>query len=380
MSTNEILDFFRGLFATNPWPPRWQCGQWSDFHGWLYITSDLMIWFSYFAIPVIIVGYIYKKKYELKYTKTYVLFASFILLCGSTHLLDASMFWVPMYRFSGLILLLTGVVSLFTVYHLVRILPDAFQQKTSVVLEKEIAKRIEAERRLSEANKGLEAFAYMASHDLQEPLRKVKMFTFRLYEESRDKLDANSIQWAEKSISAADRMQRMIVDILSLSSLQEHVKLEPTDLQQVMKDVETDLEVKIQERSALIKAYDLPVVTGYHEYLVLLFLNLLSNAIKFSERQPVIRIYAEQTEESVIIYVKDNGIGMRQDETSDIFNPFHRLNRKEIYEGSGVGLAICKKIVDIHKGNITAQSAPGEGTTFKIELPREKSDIQRKDR
>jgi hypothetical protein len=119
--------FLQGrLFSTGLWPPRWQCGQWSDFHGWLYIISDLVIWFSYFAIPVIIVGYIYKKKYELKYTRTYFLFASFILLCGSTHLLDASMFWVPMYRFSGLILLLTGVVSLFTVYHLVKILPDAF--------------------------------------------------------------------------------------------------------------------------------------------------------------------------------------------------------------------------------------------------------------
>lgn len=374
MSSSEIVDFFSGLFSTDLWPPRWQCGRWSDFHGWLYIISDLMIWFSYFAIPVIIIGYIYKKKYELKYTRTYFLFASFILLCGSTHLLDASMFWIPMYRFSGLILFLTGVVSLFTVYHLIRILPDAFLQKTSVVLEKEIAKRIEAERKLSEANKGLEAFAYMASHDLQEPLRKVKMFTFRLYEENRDKLDPDSKQWAEKAMSAADRMQRMIMDILSLSSLRAEVELKPTDLQKVMKEVETDLEVKIQERSAVIQYHDLPVVTGYHEYLVLLFVNLLNNAMKFSEKQPFIRITAEQREGTTMIYVKDNGIGMRQEETPDIFNAFHRLNKKEAYEGSGIGLAICKKIVDIHNGNITVESAPGEGTTFMIDLPKNESE------
>jgi chemotaxis family two-component system sensor kinase Cph1 len=214
----------------------------------------------------------------------------------------------------------------------------------------------------------------MASHDLQEPVRKVKMFTFRLYEENKDKLDITSKQWAEKAISAAERMQRMIGDILSLSSLRDEVELRPTNLQEVMKEVETDLEVKIQERSAVIQHRDLPVVNGYHEYLVLLFLNLVNNAIKFSEKQPIIRILAEQKEKSVVIHVKDNGIGMRQEETSDIFNAFHRLNKKGAYDGSGIGLAICKKIVDIHKGTLTVESALGEGTTFMIELPQQEND------
>lgn len=364
----EVIDFFKGLFATDLWPARWKCGYWSDFHGWLYIISDLTIWFSYFAIPVIIIGYLYKKKYELKYTHTYFLFASFILLCGSTHLIDASMFWMPMYRFNAIIRFLTGVVSLFTVFHLIKILPDAFLQKTSVVLEKEIAKRAEIEKELSEANEGLQAFAYMASHDLQEPLRKISMLTTRLYEENKNNVNESSKQWMEKTIAAAIRMQKMVTDILALSSLSKEVELKPIDMNTVIRDVIADLEMKIQERDATIETDDLPVVTGHREYLIQLFINLIGNAIKFSNKRPIVKINAESIEDKVQIYIQDNGIGMKQEDTDKIFQAFRRLHGKEAYEGSGIGLAICKKIVDIHDGKISVKSKPGEGTTFIVEL------------
>ena len=113
----------------------------------------------------------------MRFRKVYLLFATFILLCGSTHFLDALMFWVPMYRFNAVVRLATGIVSIFTVYHLFKILPTIFQQKTSVELEREIKLRKEAEQKLEESNKSLEAFAYIASHDLQEPLRKISTFT-----------------------------------------------------------------------------------------------------------------------------------------------------------------------------------------------------------
>ena len=365
----QLTEFIKGLFSTELWPARWHCGEWSDFHGWLYIVSNLMIWFSYFAIPLIIIGYTYKKKYELKYTKTYFLFASFILLCGSTHLLDASLFWVPMYRFSALILLLTGVVSLFTVYHLIGILPDAFLQKTSVVLEKEISKRVEAEDQLSAANKGLEAFAYMASHDLQEPLRKIRMFTTRLYEANEAQLDPESKRWAEKTIIAADRMQRIIHGFLSLSSLRETVDMKSVDLGAVIEEAKADLEVKIQEKDASIEYEGLPLVYGNYEYLVLLFLNLISNGIKFSDKRPHIRIQADEGPDMVTVRVIDNGIGMREADIPEIFNTFYRAHTKDAYEGSGIGLSICKKIVDIHNGEITVTSREGHGTTFTVRVP-----------
>ena len=131
---DEIKDFFSGLFDTSLWSARWQCGYWSDFHGWLYIVSELLIWIAYFLIPLIILNYFLKKKTSLRFNKAYIYFAAFILLCGSTHFLDALMFWVPMYRLNALVRIVTAMVSLATVYHLIKILPEAFQQKTNVEL------------------------------------------------------------------------------------------------------------------------------------------------------------------------------------------------------------------------------------------------------
>ncbi len=170
---NDIAEFFKGLFDTDKWPARWHCGEWTDFHGWLYITSDIMIWAAYFLIPVIIINYFSKKKGTIKFQKVYILFATFILLCGCTHLLDAMMFWFPMYRLSALVRFATGLVSLFTVYQLVKLLPTIFKQKTSTELEKEILRREQAEKLLEEANKNLQSFAYVASHDFQETFRKI---------------------------------------------------------------------------------------------------------------------------------------------------------------------------------------------------------------
>src|SRR5688500_13756655 len=110
----ELKEFFSGLFSTSEWPPRWICGYWYDFHGWLYIISELMVWTAYFLIPLLIINYVYKKQTGIKFKKVYFLFASFILLCGSTHFFDALMFWVPMYRFNALLRLVTGIVSLAT--------------------------------------------------------------------------------------------------------------------------------------------------------------------------------------------------------------------------------------------------------------------------
>lgn len=364
-----LKDFFSDLFATDQWPPRWTCGNWSDFHGWLYIISDLMIWFAYFTIPVIILSYIYRKKYELKYTYTYVLFASFILLCGSTHLLDAAMFWTPFYRFNALVRFITGVTSLFTVYHLIRILPEAFRDKTSVVLEREIAKRVAAEEKLEEANQGLKAFAYMASHDLQEPLRKIQMFTGQVREYNEGKLDQKSIEWLDKTKSSATRLERMIHDILSLSSIHETNDFQPTDLNKVLHTVVQDLDIKIQERSAVVRVSDLPTVNGSEQYLNQLFTNLVSNAIKFNEHNPVVEIFSTQTKDAFEIHVKDNGIGIRKTDESKIFEAFQRLNSASKFEGSGIGLAIVKRIVDVHHATIRVESEPGKGTTFIVAFP-----------
>jgi signal transduction histidine kinase len=135
-----------------------------------------------------------------------------------------------------------------------------------------------------------------------------------------------------------------------------------------------DLEIKILEKNGQLQVGELPVVKGNKAYLTHLFMNLLSNALKFCEGTPVINIYGSREGSKAIIYIKDNGIGMSKSDLNKIFIAFHRLHSKARFEGSGIGLAISKRIVDLHRGNITVESEVGQGTTFKIEL--EAAEIQ----
>ncbi|HWB26179.1 MAG TPA: PAS domain S-box protein [Chitinophagaceae bacterium] len=151
----QVIDFFSKLFDTADWPPRWHCGKWSDFHGWLYIISDLLIWAAYFAIPIIIIRFITYKKHQ-QFIKLYFLFAAFILACGATHFLDAITFWFPVYRLSALMRAITAIVSWLTVFSLIKIVPLAFSLKSPRELETEIEMRKKAEAELQIKNQQLE--------------------------------------------------------------------------------------------------------------------------------------------------------------------------------------------------------------------------------
>ncbi len=328
-----------------------------------------MVWLAYFLLPIIIINYFSKKKTILQFHKVYFLFALFILLCGTTHFLDALMFWTPFYRLNALVRFATGVVSLFTVFHLIKILPVAFKQKTNIELEEEIKRREEAELKLNEANKGLQAFAYIASHDLQEPLRKIRTYSALLSEANEDKYDEKSKEYSSKILTSSTKMQHLIRDVLSLSTIEREADLDRVELDKVFANVIEDLEIKIKETGSQINIDKLPLVTGNEAYLTQLFVNLVNNSIKFSERKPIIDINASISEGKVKVVVADNGIGMREEDLAQIFVAFSRMHPKHKYEGSGIGLAICKKIIDLHKGNISVSSVVGEGTTFIIELP-----------
>lgn len=124
----QVKDFFTNLFQADDWPPRWLCGEWSPFHGWLYITSDVAIWLAYFVIPAIIIFFI-QKRHSIPFLPVFWLFGAFIILCGSTHLMDAVIFWWPGYRLSALLRLLTALVSLATAFALIRDLPKLIEEK-----------------------------------------------------------------------------------------------------------------------------------------------------------------------------------------------------------------------------------------------------------
>ncbi len=223
---------------------------------------------------------------------------------------------------------------------------------------------------LEESNERLEQFAYVTSHDLQEPLRMVSSYLSLIEERYDDELDEDGQEFLEFAVDGADRMREMIDGLLQYSRVDTEAEpLEPTDCDAVVEDVLGNLQVQIEETDAAIEAGSLPTVTADRKQLTQVFQNLLSNAIKYrGDNRPEIEIDAERGADEWVFRVSDNGIGMSPEETDRIFEIFQRLHTDE-YAGTGIGLALCKKIVDRHGGELWVESAPSTGSTFYFTIP-----------
>ncbi len=228
------------------------------------------------------------------------------------------------------------------------------------------------ERELRRSNEDLEHFAYIASHDLNEPLRKVRTFGDRLVATQADKLDDKGKHYVERMQDACRRMGDMIAALLTYSRAGGEFERRPVNLNQLLAAVQDDFQLRILETRANVEVDDLPTVQGDDVRLHQLFCNLVWNAMKYAhpDRAPVIRVRRAQapSETHHCIEVSDNGIGFEVDHAARIFELFQRLHPKETYEGTGLGLAICKRIVDSHGGEISANARPGEGATFTVKL------------
>lgn len=224
---------------------------------------------------------------------------------------------------------------------------------------------------LEQKNKEMEQFAYVASHDLQEPLRTMSSFVGLLKEHYYDQLDANANQYIDFLMQSSDRMGILIKDLLDYSRLGKRKALQQVDTDHLLREIVADLDSTIQDNQAVITATDLPVIDCYRTELKLLFQNILSNAIKFKkkDRSPQIIVRAEKTNGLWKFAFQDNGIGIEQQHLERIFIIFQRLHTRKQYEGSGIGLAHCKKIAELHGGDIWVESTPGEGSTFYLTLP-----------
>ena len=262
---------------------------------------------------------------------------------------------------------------------------EIHERKVSEEKVKELNhKLLENIERLESANRDLDRFAFMASHDLQEPLRKMLMFSDRLGHKYKDILDDEGKMFISRIQHAGERMQALIKDILlfSKTSIEKPTFIE-SDLNQILGDVLGDMENVIKEKNARIDAEHLPNLSVNPVLMRPLFHNLISNAIKYAKKdvQPVVRIYSEYSaaqngvdgnevkNKYCRIYVEDNGIGFDQKYSEQIFGMFKRLHLHTEFEGTGIGLALCKKIVEEHNGFITARSKINEGSVFIISLP-----------
>lgn len=255
---------------------------------------------------------------------------------------------------------------------------DAKEQAT--ILEQEVKKRTQELRTLNislqHSNEDLQQFAHVASHDLKEPVRKIKTFSGRLQDEFGNILPDKGKQFLGKIQHATQRMASMIEGVLHYSTLNSsgHT-IETIDLDEVFMNIAADLEIAIQQKNALIKKNNLPVIEGAPVLIYQLFYNLVNNALKFSRagERPVITVNGIVEERGNNVYanivIADNGIGFEPEYAKTIFDTFTRLNAKDAYEGTGLGLALCKKIAERHHGSITAAGKKGEGAIFTILLP-----------
>jgi PAS domain S-box-containing protein len=518
-----IMDALSSLFDTADFPPRWYCGSWTELHGWTHIVADCAVFGAYMAIPAVFCYFLWRRR-DVPYSPLIWLFAAFIFFCGFGHLIEATLFWHPWYRFSALVKLCTAIVSWGAVVALVPVVPKLLKlprlATVNAQLAREVSLRRENEARfrstiaeavtamllvdeqgriklandeagrvfgyhsdelvgqsveilvperfrnghpslragflrnpqarrmgagrelfgvrqdgteiavevglspitmedgmnvlgtvidiserkrlqdaqlelqqllakaaqaraerlsrtndeLEQANSQLKQFASVASHDLQEPLRKMGSFCELLSQKYHGRLDADADRYINYIIDGANRMRALINDLLQLSRIgSQAMKFEPTDLNYVVDCAVDNLAVSVRESGAVVTRDALPTIPAHAEQLTQLFQNLIGNAIKFQRPgvPPAVHVAVRPDGTDWILSVRDNGIGIEAQYHDKIFAIFQRLHAQSEYAGTGIGLAICAKIVERHGGRISVESEIGSGSVFSVRIPQQ---------
>lgn len=388
-----MWEFFRKLFSTD-FMPHGHCYFWQPDVVWLHVASDSMIGLAYYSIPVTLY-YFVRRRRDLAFEWMFLLFAIFILACGTTHFLNVWTLWTPMYRFDGVVKLLTAIASVVTAILLIPLVPRALAlpspealRQANEALANEVRERraaeemvrtlnAELERRVQErtaqltrSNQDLQQFAYIASHDLQEPLRTVASYTQLLARRYQGQLDADADEFIAYTVQGVLRMQALIDDLLAYSRLEVvEDRFVTVDAREAVQTALNNLDMAIRESGARIDVGPLPTLTADAAQLAQIFQNLLSNAIKYrSSEQPRIRIASLRQQNGWQFSVSDNGIGIDSRFKDQLFLIFRRLHGRE-YPGTGLGLAICKRIVLRHGGTIWVESELGKGSVFCFTIP-----------
>lgn len=267
----------------------------------------------------------------------------------------------------------SGPISLKNNQYLFSIIHDITKRKQAEDAIKDYTEK------LKQANRELQDFSYIASHDLQEPLRKIQLFGERLKNQYQDQLGKEGADYIHRMTNAAQRMDLMLRGLLEYTRITQYGQPRVlVDLNQILQEVLSDLDYRVEQSGAEVLVGPLPQVNADPTQMGQLFQNLIGNALKFfaPDRHPRIQVFSsEQAAENggkqwIEIRVEDNGIGFNEQYLDRIFQPFQRLHGRTEYDGNGMGLAICRKIVERHGGSITAKSTPGQGAAFIIRLPK----------
>lgn len=387
---------FSRLFDTSDFPPRWHCGTWSSVHGWTHIISDLMIWSAYLAIPIALIYFIKRRK-DMPFGPLFWLFGTFIIACGTTHLMEAIIFWWPGYRLAAVIKLATGLISWTTVCCLLPVIPKALKLKTPDQLEKEVQQRTRmlqettgqletSNRELAQAKESAEiatiaksAFLANMSHEIRTPLTAILGFAEELRQQD---LTADDRQNAAETIERNGRHLLCVInDILDVAKIEagkltiEQIafNLKPTfeDTVALYRPIARDKKIEL----SLESSGEMPesVVTDPTR-LRQIIANLLSNALKFTNQGSIrIRMGVAQhsTGQRLRFEVADTGIGMSPTQLRKVFDPFTQADTTTTrkFGGSGLGLTICKELANLLGGSIGIESREGAGTNVCVEIP-----------
>jgi len=386
------VDGLSAFFDSSSFMPHGHCYLWTPSLLWSNVVSDLIIAGSYFSIPVAL-WYFVRKRPDLPFRWIFVMFGIFVMACGTTHVLAVWTIWKPDYWIDAAVKVLTAAASVPTAILLWPLIPRALAlpspetlRQKNRELEEEIARRRKAEADLLEANlalqqhsaeleaanRELEAFNAAASHDLRAPLRQINSNASLILMEAGDLGEPHTGRL--RAINQATvKMANLIDALLSLSRTNRPQNLGQTvDLNQLIDEIRSE-----QSKGARAGAIDwrqgpLPVVRGDAALLLIALTNLISNAVKFSRgrEQPRIEIDTFDTgAEQATMVIKDNGAGFDPGQKDRLFGVFQRLHRDDEFEGTGIGLATVRRIVERHGGRIWAEAAQGSGASFYFTLP-----------
>lgn len=368
----KVREFISFILGMEYWPARWYCGIWTPIHGWTYILSSILIGLAYFAIPVVLYQFV-RKRNDLPFARIFWLFILFILACGTTHFIDAAIFWFPVYRFSALMLSLTAIISWVAVMGLWKVLPQALvlkspSQLTAIIEER--TRELEASNQaLRKANQDMDTFVYAASHDLKSPINNMEGLLWLVQEEiSEGRLP--DLELITRIQDCATRVQQSITSLTDVVRMQKtpFEDVESLAFEDLIHEIQLENEQLFTQREARF-FLDLGARELYFSRTGLksILYNLIINAVKYTppERTPEIRISTRKQPQKLVLEVSDNACGIDLARHREkLFKLFKRLNTQ--VEGSGIGLYFIKELVERSGGNIEVESTLGAGSTFRI--------------
>jgi len=359
------------LLDTSDFPPRWECGTWTEVHGWTHVIADVATFGAYFAIPAVIVFYVQRRP-EVSFPSLFWLFALFILSCGTVHLIEATIFWQPWYRLSALTKVVTAITSWAAVFALIRVMPRALRlpglETVNEQLRRENRQRRRVERELRQRNEDLDLFSYAASHDLKAPLRTIGMLA-RWADEDSPNLSTESRDHLTTLRSRVHQLERLLADIFEYSRAGRNgAPIEEVDVAALAESVAQM--VGVPEWIDFVVLDGIPKVHAPRAVVEQVFLNLIENAVRHHDR-PNGHIVVSGTRRGEIaeFVVEDDGPGIPEEFRERVFGMFQTLRPREETESSGIGLSIVQRVVEAHHGQVRIEPAPERGTRVVVEWP-----------